>query len=171
MKAVNANTEEKILESFPGQPEDKDIVTGVSTPFKQANKEHDENIKAAEEAMEANKEAVDLVYGDNTKEKDGEFKNNELKKMHLAEDLFQDNFNEGSMVDMLNDPTYDLSMATSDFLDKIKPIIEDKNFDEETVLSVIEDEVKGFYKYYPELNENFDDLEEVLDSEDVKKNS
>ena len=34
-----------VKESFPGQPEDKDISTGVSVPFKQANKEHDENIK------------------------------------------------------------------------------------------------------------------------------
>ena len=88
------NTKEKLVEGFPGQPEDKDISTGVSVPFKQANKEHDENTKNAEEAMTANQEAVDLVYGDNTKKKDGKFKNNELKKMHLSENLFSDNFNE-----------------------------------------------------------------------------
>lgn len=83
-----------IKESFPGQPEDKDIVTGVSAPFKQANKEHDENVKNAEEAMDANKEAVDLVYGDNTKKKEGNFKNDALKKMHLSEKLFKSNFDE-----------------------------------------------------------------------------
>ena len=83
-----------IKESFPGQPEDKDIVTGVSAPFKQANKEHDENVKNAEEAMDANKEAVDLVYGDNTKKKEGNFKNDALKKMHLSENLFKSNFDE-----------------------------------------------------------------------------
>ena len=83
-----------IKESFPGQPEDKDIVTGVSTPFKQANKEHDENVKNAEEAMDSNKEAVDLVYGDNTKKKEGNFKNDALKKMHLSENLFKSNFDE-----------------------------------------------------------------------------
>ena len=94
MKKEDVKQNEKMVESFPGQPEDKDIFTDVSVPFKQANKEHDENTKNAEEAMTANQEAVDLVYGDNTKKKDGKFKNNELKKMHLSENLFSDNFNE-----------------------------------------------------------------------------
>ena len=144
----------KMKESFPGQPEDKDIVTGVSTPFKQANREHDENVKNAEEAIaNANKEAVDLVYGDNTKKKEGKFKNDALKKMHLSENLFKTRFDEGALQDTLDDPSYDLRMGISDFLDRISPIIEEDKYDKETILSIIEDELKAFYKYYPELNE------------------
>ena len=106
-----------VKESFPGQPEDKDLSTGVSVPFKQANKEHDENIKAAEEAMEANEEAVDLVYGDNTKKKDGNFKNNELKKMHLSEDLFKSNFDE--------DYGYNEEDRIAEIVDQLQYVLDD----------------------------------------------
>ncbi len=80
-------------ESFPGQPEYKDLQAAVDVPFKEAQKDHDERIKEAEEAFEANKEAIDLVSGDNTKEKDGKVKSDTLKKMHLSESLFDNDFN------------------------------------------------------------------------------
>lgn len=79
-----------MTEGFPGQPEE--MVAAVDPAFKMANEEHDENVKKAEEAMEENKEAVELVAGDNTKEKDGEVTSDTLKKMHLSEDLFTDVF-------------------------------------------------------------------------------
>ena len=83
---------QNISESFPGQPEEKDIIVAADAPFKMANKEHDENIERAEEAFKENEEAVELVSGDNTKEKDGEVVTDSLKKMHLAENLFSDLF-------------------------------------------------------------------------------
>lgn len=82
----------KVFEGFPGQPEDKDILAATDAPFKKANEEHDERMKEAEEAFDANKEAVDLVSGDETKKKDGEVKSPELKKMHLSESIFEDLF-------------------------------------------------------------------------------
>lgn len=66
------------------------IVSGTDPLRDEAMKNHEENEKAYEEAMKENKEAIDLVSGDETKKKDGKIKSSELKKMHLSESLFED---------------------------------------------------------------------------------
>lgn len=66
------------------------IVSGTDPLRDEAMKNHEENEKAYEEAMKENKEAIDLVSGDETKKKDGKVKSPELKKMHLSESLFED---------------------------------------------------------------------------------
>lgn len=70
------------------------IVSGTDPLRDEAMKNHEENEKAYEEAMKENKEAIDLVSGDETKKKDGKVKSSELKKMHLSESLFEDLFDE-----------------------------------------------------------------------------
>ena len=70
------------------------IVSGTDPLRDEAMKSHEENEKAYEEAMKENKEAIDLVSGDETKKKDGKIKSSELKKMHLSESLFEDLFDE-----------------------------------------------------------------------------
>lgn len=66
------------------------IVSGTDPLRDEAMKSHEDNEKAYEEAMKENKEAIDLVSGDETKKKDGKVKSSELKKMHLSESLFED---------------------------------------------------------------------------------
>ena len=66
------------------------IVSGTDPLRDEAMKNHEENEKAYEEAMKENKEAIDLVSGDETKKKEGKIKSSELKKMHLSESLFED---------------------------------------------------------------------------------
>ena len=70
------------------------IVSGTDPLRDEAMKNHEENEKAYEEAMKENKEAIDLVSGDETKKKDGKVKSSELKKMHLSESLFENLFDE-----------------------------------------------------------------------------
>lgn len=71
------------------------VVSGSDPLHDEAIKQHDENEKDYESAMKENKEAVDLVSGDNTKKKNEKTKKNkQLKKMHLSEALFEDWFEE-----------------------------------------------------------------------------
>ena len=75
------------------------IVSGTDPLRDEAMKSHEENEKAYEEAMKENKEAIDLVSGDETKKKDGKVKSSELKKMHLSESFFEDLFDENENED------------------------------------------------------------------------
>lgn len=78
------------------------IVSGTDPLRDEAMKSHEENEKAYEEAMKENKEAIDLVSGDETKKKDGKVKSSELKKMHLSESFFEDLFDENENDDFLD---------------------------------------------------------------------
>lgn len=79
----------KLKENFPNS--DTDMVAAVSVPFKLTNKEHDENKKRYEDAMNANrKNAESTIPEEGSTGK--KVKSDDLKKMHLSEELF-DNYN------------------------------------------------------------------------------
>lgn len=87
----------------------------------EAIKSHEQNQKDYDEAMKANKDAIDLVSGDNTKKKDGKVKSKNLKKMHLSEELFYD-IDQLSDVEDVEDELNESSQldeASGDFLDKV----------------------------------------------------
>ena len=127
----------KLKEGFPGQPED--MVAAVDPAFKMANEEHDENVKAAEEAMKANEEAVELVSGDNTKEKEGKVTSDTLKKMHLSESLFED-------IDFSYDE-FEEEPTEEDLIDHIVDIMHDGGMTEREQAINIIDLLNGWHEH------------------------
>jgi len=130
------------------------IVSGTDPLRDEAMKNHEENEKAYEEAMKENKEAIDLVSGDETKKKDGKVKSSELKKMHLSESLFEDLFDE-------DEYDTDQPRKNSKWLYKLAESGEFAPIDLiGMMLNYFSDEEIGKFIKYNELDEIFGNLNE-----------
>lgn len=128
------------------------IVSGTDPLRDEAMKSHEENEKAYEEAMKENKEAIDLVSGDETKKKDGKVKSSELKKMHLSESLFEDLFDEDEYEENHSDE--ELINKVCDILNGGFTTIPDQA---EEIINLVRDWDQDVFNESKQVNEDADD--------------
>lgn len=154
----------KFKESFPGQPEVKDMTVAVDVPFAEANKDHDEKLKQFEDTLKANKGALDLISGDNTKKKDGKVKNSNLKKMHLSEALFEDMFESSS-----DDEDLEEALGKDDLKSDIYNALENVMFkyrnNKNITQNDVEQAIEWFIIHFFDFDDEDLDLNEGLDKE------
>lgn len=170
-------------------------VSGIDPLHDETMKSHEQNEKDYEAAMKENKDAVNLVSGDNTKKKNEKVKkSSELKKMHLSESLFEDMFdsdevitesgfsatpNKDKLFDLMDDGMIGALDVATELIkycsdDDIADVINNLGFedlDESVKLSEADDFLDKVAKKVVGVHESLDEEKKTLNEDENELNS